>query len=68
MTGLNNVMFSKKTPTGVYAVRYHFLYEQDATYSGMANYFRTYLEQTGLLTKKQEKTAIPVDIELLGSI
>lgn len=68
MTGLNNVMFSKKTPTSVYAVRYHFLYGQDATYSGMANYFRTYLEQTGILTEKQEKTAIPVDIELLGSI
>lgn len=52
-----------------YTIRYHFLTGEDGTYSGMANYYRTYLEQKGYLTRKSKKEQnIPLDIQLLGSI
>jgi len=53
-----------------YTVRYHFLSGEDASYSGMARYYRQYLEQKGVLTRQpsSEQDTLLMDIELLGSI
>lgn len=60
--------FSKKLPTTEYRVRYHFLYGDNATYSGMAQYYQKYLEQMGYLQKKKENESLPIDINMIGSI
>ncbi len=52
-----------------YTVRYHFLNGEDADYSGMAAYYRQYLEQTGTLTRHEgENSDWGLDVELLGSM
>jgi hypothetical protein len=53
-----------------YTVRYHFLSGEDADYSGMARYYRQYLEQKGALTRREssKQDTLLLDIELLGSI
>lgn len=61
------LVFAKKGATVDYRVRYHFLYGEQATYSGMAAYYRTYLEQTGGL-KKQEELSGSLKVELLGAV
>lgn len=60
--------FSKKIPTSDYRIRYHFLYEDNANYSGMARYYQKYLEQRGYLQKKNAGNSLPIDINILGSI
>lgn len=60
--------FSKKIPTTEYRVRYHFLYGDNATYSGMAKYYQKYLEQMGYLQKRKSNESLPIDINMIGSI
>lgn len=60
--------FSKKIPTTEYRVRYHFLYGENSTYSGMAKYYQKYLEQMGYLQKKKASEGLPIDINMIGSI
>jgi hypothetical protein len=60
--------FYETSPDTLYSVRYHFLSGEDATYSGMARYYRTYLMQRGYLKKQEMVEELPLDIGLLGSI
>ncbi len=59
--------FSKTAADTTFRVRYHFLYGDNADYSGMAAWYRTYLTQTGVLTRQTEAPAL-MTVEFLGSI
>lgn len=69
--GINGVsyMFYGVAPDVEYTVRYHFLTEEEANYSGMARYYQRYLIQKGVLSESLEKQEnLPLDIQFLGSI
>lgn len=60
---------SKRRYTGDYGIRVFLLSGKDASYTGMANTYRNYLENNGTL-KKLENTSedIPLYLETLGAI
>ncbi len=62
--------FYENVPQTEFAVRYHFLHENEATYSGMARYYRTYLENSGAFASaaKAAEDTLKLDVELIGSI
>lgn len=62
--------FSQVTPAAPYAVRYHFLYGEDAGYSGMARYYQQYLEHNGAIRRDTAQNAAgdPINIRLFGTI
>lgn len=65
----NNIFtFSKVKPTSPYVVRYHFLYGEDANYSGMARYYRKYLEEISILKQANPSEDWKLDVRLFGSI
>lgn len=69
--GLQGVSYAfyGSIPDVEYAIRYHFLYGEEADYSGMAKYYQKYLEQQGVLKKEaQTLQNMPLDIEFIGSI
>lgn len=49
-------------------VRYAFLNGDDANYSGMAKYYRKYLEKQYGMTQKQSHDNVPFYLELIGAI
>ena len=63
------MMVAKSKYTGSYVTRYVMLTDSDATYIGMANYYRDYLVDNGTL-KALENTGsdLPLYLEALGSI
>lgn len=61
-------VFSHKKPTTPYQIRYHFLYGEGATYTGMAKYFQRYLEKNKVLTKGNVSEELKLDIDIIGSI
>lgn len=63
--------FQENRMTSDFSVRYVFLTEEDATYSGMANYYQNYLVDAGLLKDNRQETEtadIPFYVQLIGSI
>ena len=54
--------------TGDIVIRYKFLYGDDASYVGMANVYRTYLEQQGQLQKITLPEEAPFFAELIGAV
>ncbi len=64
----NQTIFTQPEGTGVFAVRYHQLYGENADYNGMARYYRAYLERTGVLNADKKDTAHLLDVEMLGGI
>ena len=62
-----NFVYSK--PVGhAFAVRYHFLYGEESTYSGMARYYQKYLLQTGLLEKKETQANLLLQLNFICAI
>lgn len=57
----------KETYSGDITIRYAFLNDEDANYSGMANYYRVYLQDKYSLDKL-ENDDIPLFLELTGVI
>lgn len=49
-------------------VEYAFLEKKDASYSGMANYYREELINRGVLTAKKAKKSIPFYLDIVGGI
>lgn len=47
---------------------YTILSDGNANYSGMANYYRDYLEKQGVLTDIGESEAIPLYLEIIGGV
>lgn len=62
--------FYENIPDTEFVVRYHFLHNDEATYSGMARYYRQYLEQSGAFASVPEDAVdeLMLDVELIGSI
>lgn len=57
-----------KAYQGALRIRYSFLSNDEADYSGMAGYYRCYLEKTAGMKQLETKTAIPLNLELLGAV
>ncbi|MDQ6418422.1 DUF5696 domain-containing protein [Paenibacillus sp. LHD-117] len=60
--------FQKQAYQGDITIRYGFLLGDDATYTGMAAYYRNYLAEKYKLTKLQEEEETPFNLELIGGI
>jgi hypothetical protein len=61
-------MYSDAIFEGSYKVRYSFLTGEKADYSGMAETYRDYLIQNGVLTEKVADSDIPFFVEYIGAI
>lgn len=61
-------MYSDAIFEGSYKVRYSFLTGEKADYSGMAETYRDYLIQNGVLTEKVTDSDIPFFVEYIGAI
>ena len=60
---------SKRRYTGDYGIRVFILDNEHASYSGMANIYRDYLESQGYITRLQSTSSdIPLYIQTLGAI
>lgn len=49
-------------------VAYSILTEEDASYSGMANHYRSELQKRGELAMKEDEDAIPFYLDILGGV
>jgi|GEM_PF-2749128 len=61
-------VYQKTAYKGAYKVRYAFFTGDDANYSGMAAYYRQYLQQSGLLNEMTPSHEYPFYLNLVGSI
>lgn len=61
-------LYGSKDFTGIYQVRYAFLTGEQADYSGMAAYYREYLEEQGVLERKTTSEELPLYTEYIGAI
>lgn len=52
---------------GNLTIEYAFLTGEQANYSGMANYYRSYLQEQGVLVRNQEEKALPFYLDVLGA-
>ncbi len=69
MVGSNSFqMYSEAGFSGRYRLRFSFLNGGAATYAGMANGYRTYLLDNGVLGNRVEATDVPFYAEMLGAI
>lgn len=50
------------------SVAYSFLTEENASYSGMANYYRSELLERGELAQKAEEASLPFYLDILGGV
>lgn len=53
---------------GNFTIRYAFLSGEEASYVGMAKYYRNYLIEKGYLVKKNFKDSLPFYLELIGAV
>ena len=49
-------------------IEYSFLNKEEASYSGMANYYRQKLMERGVLSVQQEQDSIPFYLDLVGGV
>lgn len=69
MVGANSYyMYSQPEFEGNYSIRYSFLTEEEADYSGMAECYREYLVEHGVLEKKDDAEEVPFYAEYIGAI
>lgn len=61
-------MYTESTYDKEFKVRYAFLSEDEANYSGMANYYRDYLVEREELKKNKVNENLPFYVEYLGAI
>ena len=67
-SGNNTIMvFQPRVFKGDIKIRYKFLKGQDADYSGMAAYYRSYLEKKGM-TRENPRDNVPFFLEVVGAI
>ena len=60
--------FTSVFPGDVITVRYKFLYGEDASYSGMARFYRQYLVETGMLTRRESAPDAHLNLRMVGGI
>ena len=63
MTGTQSAAYS-----GTLRTRYAFLDTSEADYSGMAGYYRAYLQSTAGLSTLKSADTLPLNLEMIGSI
>lgn len=69
MVGANSYyMYSEPVFEGDFAIRYSFLSGEKANYSGMAECYREYLIERGVLGEKHGETSLPFYAEYIGAI
>ena len=69
LAGNNVIMaYQQERYAGDLRVRYRFMEDEDASYSGMASAYRDYLLGTGDLRALDPATAYPLHLEVLGAI
>ncbi len=70
MVGANGYqLYSEKNFSDIYAIRYAFLTDDEADYSGMASYYRNYLVENGVLVKEEDsEQELPFYTEYIGAI
>ncbi len=69
MVGSNSFqIYSQAKFSGVYRLRFTFLSGEEASYSGMANSYRAYLIENGVLGERLTGENIPFYAEYLGAI
>lgn len=61
-------VFAQEPSRSDYRVRYHFLYGDQAGYTGMAAYYQSYLEQTGVLSRDKAQTDSRLIVDIVGTI
>lgn len=67
-TSVSITKYPQKSYQGDIVIRYCFLEEEEATYSGMANEYKEYLQSNGSLKKNEVEQDAPLYIEMLGAI
>ncbi|MGO4937896.1 DUF5696 domain-containing protein [Fundicoccus sp. Sow4_H7] len=69
MTGSGILQLYQQEPySGNFQVRYRFLYEDDANYSGMVNSYREYLQSKNEFPDVKERESLPFYLGLTGAI
>ena len=69
MVGANSYyMYSEAKFIGSYCIRYFFLTDEDADYTGMANAYRQYLLDEGVLKERHTSQQLPFYVEYIGAI
>lgn len=63
-----NYVYSQRVTQRPYAVRYHLLYDTRATYSGMADYYRSYLITAGGLPASEGGSGWYADVNIVGAL
>lgn len=61
-------MYAKRSYEGEFRIRYAFLSGSAADYSGMANYYRKYLAERGVLKRQEVSENLPFYVEYIGAI
>lgn len=69
MVGANGYqLYAENNFSDVFAIRYAFLIDADANYSGMANYYRDYLVEKSVLVRDTQWRALPFYAEYIGAV
>lgn len=61
-------MYADRPYEGDFKIRYAFLSGNNASYSGMANYYRRYLVEQGVLKRQEVSEQLPFYVEYIGAI
>lgn len=69
MVGANGYqLYADKNFADSFAIRYAFLTDEDANYSGMAAYYRDYLVENGILVREEDEKELPFYTEYIGAV
>ena len=63
-----NYAYSQRVTDRPYVVRYHLLYDDRASYSGMADYYRSYLTAAGALIPEEGGSDWYSDVNVVGAL
>jgi hypothetical protein len=61
-------VFQQRPVYSDFSIRYAFLPSDSADYTGMAAYYRSYLQANKTLTKKEASSSVPFYLEVVGGI
>lgn len=69
MVGANGYqLYAEKNFADGFAIRYAFLSDEAANYSGMAAYYRDYLVEKGVLVREEKEKELPFYTEYIGAV
>ncbi len=69
MVGANGYqLYAEKNFADSFAIRYAFLSDEAANYSGMAAYYRDYLVEKGVLVREEKEKELPFYTEYIGAV